>query len=511
MGFLKERYTLEYFTGRASDGSELGYGALGADEWRKGGIFDEIRTRIDSVDLRGKSVLEIGYGRAESARYMLAEKGVAHYVGLDFSDAAHALARETLADLPSDRFELHCADALEFLAGKCYANRFDAVFMLDVIEHIPASETSALLPLLVGAIKPGGHLVVDTPFYGVDEDFIGQGFVYIDPSASDVHPRTSGMHCNKFTRERLVAEMNAAGLQMRGDQLFQKPRPGVRARISGWVQSVFRAKAPQAPAPLGEPAQTAPMARTESGEVHVLVNGTRFRVEPHWFWDEFMANWEPHTLEVYRRHVGPGTTVLDLGAWVGPTVMIAASLGARRIVAVEANRTTYGELMRTISYNVELASRVSLVNRCLHHEDGWVSFGNADGSTSSSSASSVRGNGMQVRTISLASLLQQDILRNVGFIKIDIEGSEVHIAQDIAQLATRPGLDAIYLSLHPPFWPAMGNPEPLLDALARFTTLTPDFQPLPLNEIAARCRSEETHPPWGTKFGNFFEVVLHCK
>ena len=511
MGFLRDRYTREYFTGRASDGTKLGYGALGADEWRDGGIFDEIRTRIDIIDLRGKSVLEIGYGRAESARYMLSEKGVAHYVGLDFSEAAFALASETLADRPATQFELHCADALEFLAGKNYANRFDVVFMLDVIEHIPTSETAALLPLLVSAIKPGGHLVVDTPFYGVDEDFIGQGFLYVDPSASDVHPRTSGMHCNKFTRERLISEMKAAGLHTRSDHLFQKPRPGIRARAADWMLSTLRAIIPQVPATSGELATAAPLVRTASGEVHVLVNGVRFRVEPHWFWEEFVATWEPHTFEVYRRHVRPETTVLDLGAWVGPTVMIAASLGARRIVAVEANTTTYEELRRTISFNIKLASRVSLINRCVHNEDGCVSFGNADGSTSSSSASSIRGSGMQVRTISLASLLRQDMLNNVGFIKIDIEGSEVHIANDIAQLAARPGLEAIYLSLHPPFWREMGDPAPLLDALGRFTTLTSDFKPLPLNEIAARCRSEETHPPWGTAFGNFFEVLLHCK
>lgn len=511
MGFLKERYTREYFTGRASDGTELGYGALGADEWRQGGIFDEIRTRIDVLDLRGRSVLEIGYGRGESARYMLSEKGVAHYVGLDFSEAAFALATETLADQASDRFELHCTDALEFLTGQHYADQFDVVLMLDVIEHIPASETSALLPMLVVALKPGGHLVVDTPFYGVDEDFIGQGFTYIDPSASDVHPRTSGMHCNKFTRERLIAEMKAAGLDMSSDHVFRKPHPGIRARVVGWMRRVFDSRRAAASLTDDDDETTAPLLRTVSGEVYVRVNGKRFRVEPHWFWDEFVASWEPQTFEVYRRYITPATTVLDLGAWVGPTVLIAASLGARRIVAVEANATTYRELMRTVSYNLELASRVSLINRCVHQDEGWVTFGNTDGSTSSSSASSVRGSGMRVHTISLAALLQQDLLSDVGFIKIDIEGSEVHIARDIAQLATRPGLEAIYLSLHPPFWPAMGDPQPLLDAIARYTTLTSDFQPLSMDEIVARCRSDETHPPWGTPFGNFFEVLLHCK
>ncbi|KFB72079.1 MAG: bifunctional 3-demethylubiquinone-9 3-methyltransferase/ 2-octaprenyl-6-hydroxy phenol methylase [Candidatus Accumulibacter phosphatis] len=511
MGFLRDSYTREYFTGLASDGTRLGYGALGADEWRNGGIFDEIRARIDIINLAGKSVLEIGYGRGESARYMLSEKNVAHYVGLDFSEAAFGLAKETLSGLPENAYELHCADALEFLAAQRYAGHFDAVFMLDVIEHIPITETSALLPLLVEAIKPGGYLVVDTPFYSVDEDFIGQGFLYVDPSASDMHPRTSGMHCNKYTRERLITEMKNAGLFPCSDQHFQKPKPGICSRMARLWRNAIKAITPSGTPVASGQASSSQLTRLPSGEVFVVVNGERFRVEPHWFWDEFVTCWEPHTFEVFKRYARPGTTVLDVGAWVGPTVMIAASLGSKQIVAVEANKTTYAVLMRTISYNLSLASKVRLINRCIHYEEGWISFGNVDGSTSSSSASSIRGTGMQVRTISLEFLLTLEILSDVSFIKIDIEGSEVHAARDIARLAQRSGLEAIYLSLHPPFWPAMGDPGPLFDAMACFKTVTPDFQPLSYDDIVTRCKSDDTHPPWGTSFGNFFEVILLCR
>jgi FkbM family methyltransferase len=233
--------------------------------------------------------------------------------------------------------------------------------------------------------------------------------------------------------------------------------------------------------------------------------------EPHWFWDEFVKNWEPHTFDVFRRYVQPGITVLDIGAWVGPTVLIAASLGAGRIVAVEANKTSYAELSRTVSFNVSLASKVNLINRCIHHAEGLIQFGNTDGSTSPSSAASVRGTGMQVHTITLGALLENAILLDVAFIKIDIEGSEIHIAQAIARLANHPSLRAIYLSLHPPFWPAMGSPEPLLDAMACFTAMTPEFRPISHSEVVARCRTDDLRPAWGTSFGNFFEVILHCK
>lgn len=224
MGFLKEKYTREYFTGLTSNGEHAGYGALGADEWRAGSIFHEIKEPIDLVDLRGGRVLEIGHGRGESARYMFKKKGIIEYLGIDFSEAAHQLARETLADVPSHLWTLKLADALQFMQEASFRFCFDAVFMLDTIEHIPRAEVDQLLPLILRSLKTRGYLVVDTPFYGVDEDFIEQGFRFVVPSASDLHPATMGMHCNKFTRERLLREMSDTGFRIVGDNSFQRPR-----------------------------------------------------------------------------------------------------------------------------------------------------------------------------------------------------------------------------------------------------------------------------------------------
>ena len=231
MGFLKEKYNREYFTGRTATGADTGYGALGANEWRAGTIFHEIREQIDSVDLRGASVLEIGYGRGESARYMFKEKDILEYRGVDFSEDAYQLARETLADIPADLWRLEVADALPFMQSAKFQSRFDAVFMLDTIEHIPRVEVESLLPLIMKALKTGGQLIVDTPFYGVDEDYIGQGYRFIAPSASDLHPATKGMHCNKFTRERILREMSNAGFKIRGDKNFQKPGRSLLQKI----------------------------------------------------------------------------------------------------------------------------------------------------------------------------------------------------------------------------------------------------------------------------------------
>ena len=241
MGFLKEKYTREYFIGLSQGGVPTSYGALGADEWRAGGIFREIKAPIDSVDLSGARVLEIGYGRGESARYMFKEKGIAEYLGVDFSEDAFQLARETLADIAPEACRLEIGDALDFLRAAHFDSRFDVTFMLDTIEHIPRYEVDELLPLVLRALKTGGFLIVDTPFYSVDEDYISQGYEYVAPSASDIHPATRGMHCNKFTRKRILLEMGRAGFKILGDKTFRKPRlPKVQKAIN-WIALERRA------------------------------------------------------------------------------------------------------------------------------------------------------------------------------------------------------------------------------------------------------------------------------
>ena len=223
MGFLRDKYTTEYYTGLAGDGTRLDYGALGSDEWRNGDIFHEIRDAINLAPTNNSDILEIGFGRGESARYLLTKAGARTYVGVDFSQAAFNLATATLQNLAGPRCTLYCDEAIDFLKSRRFAQTFDIVYMLDTIEHIPANETHDILRLLHKALRPSGYLVIDTPFYAVDEDFIAQGHTYVAPSVSDLHTATRGMHCNKFTRARLHREVCAAGFIARGDKLFRTP------------------------------------------------------------------------------------------------------------------------------------------------------------------------------------------------------------------------------------------------------------------------------------------------
>jgi FkbM family methyltransferase len=507
MGYLKEKYTRTYFMHKDDQNREVGYGALGVDEWQSGGIRDDVREILDLVSLADKDILEIGYGRGESARYLLGQKKARSYIGVDFSEDAFALANETLKPFPGGLWQLHCADALEFLRGRAFENCLDAILLIDCIEHIPRHEVDEMLPLLHRALCAGGYVVVYTPYYSIDEDFIAQGCQYIAPSASDLIPETRGMHCNKFTLERLIREFNKSGFNFVRDRIFLKPRYQSPPDSSKYLKESF--SPPESSATCQSEQSKLDRVFTENPDgscyVHILTHS--YRVEPHWFWPEFVNGWEEDTWNVFSRYLRPDQIFLDVGAWVGPTVLFAATLGASRIVAVEANPATAMHLTTTVGMNPSLSERVVVVNACVSNCRGKVPFGNADGSHSTSSASSLRGHGFEVEAVRLGDLISQNGLENIAFLKIDIEGAELPIAEDLRLLSKRRNL-AVHLSLHPPFWERMGDPADLWRVLESFRLETPQGTPITVAQVIARCTANDPYPIWGTPYGNFFEIVL---
>ena len=478
MGFLKEKYTLEYFTGRNAKGEKLPYGALGADEWLNGGAISDIMKSIDSCsDFKGKRVLEIGYGRGEAARYLFTEKGIHTYYGIDFSETAYDLAKRTLSFCPASRCTLVLSDALSHIKEMAFKDSFDVVIMLDTVEHIPTDEFRELLPLLHTALKDSGKLIAHTPFYEVDEDFIKQGFSYLKPTLSDLIEETKGMHCNKFTKERFLNEFLTFGFQNISERFFVK-------------------------------VACKPAVAEDPGFDLVELNGQTFQVKRHWFWDEFKrANWEPNTFKLYKKYLNPKSNYLDVGAWVGPTLLIAASLGVRNIYAIEPNPLSNAELSETIAKNAMLAD-VRLTKICITDQDhDRVPFGPTNGNETSS-ASSLRGSAWIVETSTLTSYLRENKLDAIDFIKIDIEGAETMLAEDLGLLSSRSGL-VVLLSLHPPFWKEKkAVADLLLPVLTKFSVFDSNEQQLSAEKLEAMMLSEEPLPAWGTSFGNFFELLL---
>jgi len=241
----------------------------------------------------------------------------------------------------------------------------------------------------------------------------------------------------------------------------------------------------------------------------VVLNHAQFRVARHWFWPQFVEDWEETTWDFYKRFTKSGGTVIDIGAWVGPTLLFAALNGAKRLIAVEANPKTAAHLQRTKEANPEFFKELTIHNGAIHPFKGKISFGNIDGSQATSSASSTRGTGFKVDTFTIQEIIDRYHAQDACVIKIDIEGSEFEVADQIAQLAV---LDAaILLSLHPPFWKKTNQlaAREFIGYLDGFDLYTAEGQVLNREKLIDMITYQESRfPSWGTPYGNFFEVMM---
>lgn len=239
----------------------------------------------------------------------------------------------------------------------------------------------------------------------------------------------------------------------------------------------------------------------------ITLNDKTFNAPKHWFWREFSDEWEPQTLKFFKKNLIKGTGFLDIGAWIGPTSMIATSLGAKNVKIIEPNPLNFLNLIGLQLQN-NLLNDWFLVNACISEKAGSNVIGPISRIASSSSASHIRNNGdngAKVISMKLADLIQDG--DDFSLIKIDIEGSEESIIEDLLELACNNA--AIWLSLHPPFYQNKHN------FLNKLSCLTSDFllvdennEEKSFDEVYEQVMSAEEKPAWGTKWGNFFEIGL---
>lgn len=245
----------------------------------------------------------------------------------------------------------------------------------------------------------------------------------------------------------------------------------------------------------------------------INVNDMYFKVQDHWFWNEYDSKgWEPETYDTYKNYLTKNTTYIDVGTWVGCTMFFAAEIGVNKIYGIEANDKSYEISKNNCGFN-KLTKNAIISHLCITDKDNdIVSFGSTNGGETSS-ASSLRGNQFKVKTTKLITYLKNNkIINDDLFIKIDIEGAESLIIEDLKELSNKKDL-VIYLSFHPPFWDNKEKTtKELLDVLYKFKEVRFSDNTL-LNEdkLKEMCLTKEEKPSWGTPFGNFFEVIINNK
>ncbi len=254
------------------------------------------------------------------------------------------------------------------------------------------------------------------------------------------------------------------------------------------------------------------LLKRDQKTICVQVNDTSFNVMNHWFWRKFKRkNWEPQTYQLMNKYLSPEKNYIDVGTWIGPTILFATEIGAKKIYGVEANPVTYEILSKNSQMNQVVSEKLSLYNLCITDVDGGkVDFGGKK-DADASSASSIRGNAWQIPSSTICTWMKKNKINGFNFIKIDIEGAESLIEKDMQILSSQKDL-VVLLSLHPPFWE---NKEEIAETVAGYCSLfdvyTVNEEKLEIDELKEMMLTSVRKPKWGTKYGNFFEVLLKSK
>ena len=119
----------------------------------------------------------------------------------------------------------------------------------------------------------------------------------------------------------------------------------------------------------------------------------------------------------------------------------------------------------------------------------------------------IGGEGAEVETISFDSLMQEYALDDVDLIKIDIEGAEAFLAKDLERLSRRAG-QVIHISIHVPLFPQTADKQLFARCFSGYKIFDDRGERLSHVALQQRILSTEQHPEWGTRRGNYFELLL---
>lgn len=174
------------------------------------------------------------------------------------------------------------------------------------------------------------------------------------------------------------------------------------------------------------------------------------------FWLKIYPTWEKDTFQILDKYLRPDKQFLDVGSWVGPTCLYAMRKSSH-VVCVEADPISAKKLRHHIGLN-GCDVRVDVVERAVYskHKKNIVfgpnknlSNSQLNDSTSQVKTEKTRDEDTLVKTITLDEIIVGYNLNNMSLIKIDIEGGEENIMEDINKYI---GKVPVYLSFHYSWW-----------------------------------------------------------
>lgn len=172
------------------------------------------------------------------------------------------------------------------------------------------------------------------------------------------------------------------------------------------------------------------------------------------FWKRLQnGKWEKETFDIFDRFLDKEHSYIDIGAWIGPTVLYGAQI-SKHCYAVEPDYVAYQSLKSNIALNKNLMENITLYNGAISNKTGKTSisgkFNLGDSMSSILEKNSV--NVLSVECLKFKDFMNRFKIKDCNFIKIDTEGAEVLILPSMSEYIAQ-NKPTIHLSLHPFLFP----------------------------------------------------------
>jgi FkbM family methyltransferase len=188
--------------------------------------------------------------------------------------------------------------------------------------------------------------------------------------------------------------------------------------------------------------------------IAVTCRGREFRVtdfQPE-FWASINAgDWEAETFDLFDACITPETAYLDVGSWIGPTLLYAAGR-ARCSLGFEPDPAAYRALAANVALNPQL-NPIQIFPAAIAAQRGQTRMGSrsAPGDSMSSLLFAGAAESWPVELHPLEDYEAKLPADAPVFLKIDIEGGEYALLPALQGFVRR-RRPTVYLSLHPYFF-----------------------------------------------------------
>jgi FkbM family methyltransferase len=165
------------------------------------------------------------------------------------------------------------------------------------------------------------------------------------------------------------------------------------------------------------------------------------------FWDLFAAGrWEPETIALIVSLARPGTSFVDVGAWLGPLSIIAAKRGAQ-VVAYEPAPVALEVMGWNLSLNSDAAPRIRVVPKAIAGRAGGFRMSSTELGDSMSSIVHGGAATASIEAVDARAWSGTPEFLTADILKIDIEGAEFVVLPRLHR-AFRTHRPVLLLSVH---------------------------------------------------------------